>query len=65
MADLQSRGLGSGSMLVWSGGSAGGRGAMVLLDEMAEKLRDVKVVGYLDSNYYVDVPSYSPDFAGF
>jgi hypothetical protein len=65
VSDLQSRGLGSGSTLVWSGGSAGGRGAMVLLDEMAEKLPEVKVVGYLDSNYYVDVQSYSPDFPGF
>lgn len=65
VADLQTRGLGQGSTLVWSGGSAGGRGAMVLLDEVAEKLPDANVVGYLDSNYYVDVPSYSSDFAGF
>jgi len=65
VADLQSRGLGQGSTLVWSGGSAGGRGAMVLLDEVAEKLPLAKVVGFLDSNYYIDVPSYSPDFAGF
>lgn len=65
VTDLQSRGLGLGSTLVWSGGSAGGRGAMVLLDEVAEKLPDVKVVGYLDSNYYIDVPSYNPDFGGF
>merc|ERR1712070_601677 len=65
VADLQSRGLGSGSTLVWSGGSAGGRGAMVLLDEVAQKLPDVRVLGYLDSNYYVDVRSYSADFAGF
>jgi hypothetical protein len=65
VTDLQTRGLGRGSTLVWSGGSAGGRGAMVLLDEMAESLPDVNVVGYLDSNYYIDVPSNNPDFAGF
>lgn len=65
MTDLSNRGLESGSTLVWSGGSAGGRGAMVLLDEMAERLPDVRVLGYLDSNYYIDVPSYSVDFGGF
>lgn len=65
VTDLKSRGLESGSTLIWSGGSAGGRGAMVLLDEVAETLPEVKVLGYLDSNYYIDVPSYSADFSGF
>jgi hypothetical protein len=63
--DLQAKGLRPGSTLIWSGGSAGGRGAMVLLDEIASSLRGVNVLGYLDSNYYVDIASYSSEFPGF
>lgn len=65
---LANHGLGSeGATLLFGGGSAGGRGAMVLLDEMAETLRQyqVQVLGFLDSPYYIDVPSLSTGFAGF
>jgi len=59
-------GLGKkGSTLIFGGGSAGGRGAMVLLDEISQTLPDMKVRGFLDSPYYMDVPSNSTGFGGF
>lgn len=63
--DLVSRGLGEGATLIFGGGSAGGRGAMVLLDEIAGSLPNVLVRGFLDSPFYIDIESYSPKFAGF
>lgn len=63
--DLQSKGLNKGSTLIFGGGSAGGRGAMVLLDEIAESLPRVLVRGLLDSPFYIDIESYSEKFAGF
>lgn len=68
MTDLvQNKGLGKGATLVFGGGSAGGRGAMTLLDEVSESMRPhgVRVLGLLDSPYYIDIPSFSDDFAGF
>jgi len=67
------RGLGSNSnrdVLVFGGGSAGARGAMVHLDYVGEMLGDaasqVDVVGFLDSNYWVDVELYNgSSFVGF
>jgi len=71
IADLSSRhGLGSHrglsssnatDLLLFGGGSAGARGAMVHLDKVREYLpaearTRVDVVGFLDSNYWVDVP---------
>ena len=58
--------------VVFGGGSAGGRGAMVLLDSVAARLQElvdgVEVVGFLDSPYYsVSTPLDTPDgtFEGF
>lgn len=63
--DLQNKGLNKGSTLVFGGGSAGGRGAMVLLDEIADSLPGVLVRGLLDSPFYIDIESYSAKFDGF
>ncbi|CAL1131554.1 unnamed protein product [Cladocopium goreaui] len=53
------------SRLIFGGGSAGGRGSMVLLDEVSDRFPRLLVRGFLDSPYYLDVPSFSPKFAGF
>jgi len=71
------RGLGSQSLtskgrdlLIFGGGSAGARGAMVHLDYVQEMLGaaggHVDVVGFLDSNHWVDVDLYDgSSFIGF
>jgi len=38
---------------------------MVLLDEVANLLPGVKVLGFLDSSFYIDIGSFSPKFGGF
>eukprot|EP00658_Telonema_sp_P-2_P048181 TRINITY_DN36663_c0_g2_i1.p1 TRINITY_DN36663_c0_g2~~TRINITY_DN36663_c0_g2_i1.p1 ORF type:complete len:391 (+),score=66.92 TRINITY_DN36663_c0_g2_i1:201-1373(+) len=53
-----------GITMVFGGGSAGGRGAMTLLDSVAERLK-VRVLGYLDSNMWMDVASHNQSFMGF
>jgi len=66
--DLERQGLGAGDTLLFAGGSAGGRGAMAHLDFVAGDLRPkgVRVLGLLDSNYYVDVPGFpGSGFSGF
>jgi hypothetical protein len=55
----------AGSTLIFGGGSAGGRGAMVLLDEVAKMLPEMTLLGFLDSPYLMDVPSDSVNFNGF
>ncbi|KAH8053486.1 pectin acetylesterase [Aureococcus anophagefferens] len=61
--------LGDADLVVFGGGSAGGRGAMVHLDRAAATLKAAgagAVVGFLDSPYYVDVAPYPPaHFVGF
>lgn len=59
--------LSSTSTIVFSGGSAGARGVMVLIDILVADYfpKGAKVVGFLDSPYYIDVPSYSPLYKGF
>jgi hypothetical protein len=59
--------LSSTSTIVFSGGSAGARGVMVLMDLLVADYfpKGANVVGFLDSPYYVDVPSYSPLYKGF
>mmetsp|Transcript_105044 Transcript_105044/g.321939 ORF Transcript_105044/g.321939 Transcript_105044/m.321939 type:complete len:428 (-) Transcript_105044:346-1629(-) len=55
------RGLKSGDLLVFGGISAGARGAMVHIDTI-QPLRlipeGVKLVGYFDSPYYVEMPAF-------
>ena len=53
--------------VVFGGGSAGGRGSMMWLDRArAELPRQVKVVGFLDSAYYIDLPALpASKFMGF
>lgn len=58
------RGLGAGPKrhrLIFGGGSAGARGAMVHLDYVSQMLGEVAgnvdVVGFLDSPLYLDIPS--------
>ena len=70
LADLAAhKGLGDADLVVFGGGSAGGRGAMVHLDRAAATLKAAgagAVVGFLDSPYYVDVAPYPPaHFVGF
>ena len=59
--------LSSTSTIVFSGGSAGARGVMVLIDMLVANYfpKGAKVVGFLDSPYYIDVPSFSPLYKGF
>ena len=59
--------LSSTSTIVFSGGSAGARGVMVLIDILVADYfpKGAKVVGFLDSPYYIDVPSFSPLYKGF
>jgi O-palmitoleoyl-L-serine hydrolase len=73
IADLQARGLGQGhangkkQTLIFGGGSAGARGAMVHLDRVAAHLGSSvkRVVGFLDSPYYLDAASLDHTFLGF
>jgi len=58
---VRDHGLGSapGHTLLFAGGSAGGRGAMVNLDYLPAVLASlgagsVRLLGYLDSNYWID-----------
>lgn len=66
------RGLGSGDQrqkLIFGGGSAGARGAMVHLDYVEEMLgeasKNVDIMGFLDSPLYIDVPPFAGSFPGF
>lgn len=70
LADLIARqGLGSvfATTLVFGGASAGGRGAMVTLDFVPALLpSNVRVLGFLDSPYWIDMAPYSGSgFVGF
>lgn len=61
LADLQTvRGLSVGDRMLFSGCSAGARGAMVHLDNVASALPGVTVRGLLDSGLWVDVQPYDP-----
>jgi len=69
---VATHGLGAGSQkhtLIFGGGSAGGRGAMVHLDYVSEMLgsasKNVDIVGFLDSPAWIDIPSFSKSFPGF
>ena len=59
---------GTEQTVVFGGGSAGGRGAMTLLDKVVSEGmlgKPATVLGFLDSPYYIDTPSYSTEFIGF
>lgn len=60
-------GLVEGTRLIFGGGSAGGRGALLWLDTVADSVpATVSVVGFLDSPYYLDLQPYASDtFVGF
>jgi hypothetical protein len=64
---IASYGLSSNSTIIMSGGSAGARGVMTLLDRLVEERFPTgsQVVGFLDSPYYLDIAPYSSDFPGF
>ena len=52
----ESQGLTDGATLLFSGGSAGGRGAMAWLDAIPMMVpKGVKVLGLLDSVRYIGV----------
>jgi len=56
LADLQAkRGLAPGARLLFGGCSAGARGAMVHLDNVAAALPGVEVRGMLDSAYWINL----------
>ncbi|KAJ8609818.1 hypothetical protein CTAYLR_008115 [Chrysophaeum taylorii] len=60
--DLESLGMGrEGTTVVFGGGSAGARGAMLWLDA----LDSFEVHGFLDSPYYLDLRPYAASFVGF
>jgi len=52
---VEEQGLSPGHQLIFGGNSAGGRGAMVHLDNIAASLPDIEVVGLLDSPLYLDI----------
>ncbi len=60
-------GLSEKSTIIMSGASAGGRGTMTLLDLLVRDYfpKGSRVVGFLDSPYYLDITPYSASFAGF
>jgi hypothetical protein len=64
---ITSYGLSSNSTIIMSGGSAGARGVMTLLDRLVEERfpKGSKVIGFLDSPYYLDIVPYSSNFVGF
>ena len=54
------------SKILISGGSAGARGVMVLLDFLKDFLpKGAKIVGFLDSPFYLDIIPYNSKFEGF
>ena len=57
LTKLQGR-LRSATRLIFGGGSAGGRGSMVLLDEVADRFPQLVVRGFLDSPYYLETCSW-------
>jgi hypothetical protein len=48
--------------VIFGGGSAGGRGAAILLDVVASRFEGFNVRGFLDSPYYVDSDPYDGAF---
>lgn len=71
---VERRGLGNSSSgarsrLIFGGGSAGARGAMVHLDYVSEMLgvagANVDIVGFLDSPAWIDIAPFSSSFPGF
>jgi len=64
---ILNHGLNKNSKILISGGSAGARGVMVLIDELvANHLpKGANVVGFLDSPYYIDIKPFSANFVGF
>jgi len=52
--------------LVFGGGSAGGRGAMAHLDFVTKSMpSNIEVVGFIDSNMWLDIASWNDEFMGF
>ena len=64
---LQNLGMGAaGQLIIFGGGSAGGRGSLVLLDSVRAMIpSSSNVLGFLDSPYYIDLKPYNSDFIGF
>lgn len=64
---VKNYGLSDKSTIIMSGGSAGARGTMTLLDLLVRDYfpKGSRVVGFLDSPYYLDVAPYSANFLGF
>lgn len=69
---IATHGLGGGTgrdLVIFGGGSAGGRGSMVHLDYVSEMLGSaashVDVVGFLDSPAWIDIEPISESFPGF
>lgn len=64
---IKNRGLNSNSKILISGGSAGARGTMVLIDLLRDEYlpKDSKVVAFLDSPFYIDIAPFDKKFKGF
>jgi len=74
LQSLVTKGLGSGlngrDRLIFGGGSAGARGAMIHLDYVQQMLgtaaaANVDIVGFLDSPAYIDMAPLDSSFQGF
>lgn len=60
-------GLNNSSKILLSGGSAGARGMMVLMDELIQNHlpSGAHVIAFLDSPFYLDIKPFSDKFQGF
>ena len=64
---IKNRGLNNKSKILVSGGSAGARGTMVLIDLLKDEYlpKESKVFAFLDSPFYIDIAPFDKNFKGF
>eukprot|EP01038_Epipyxis_sp_PR26KG_P009865 gene9865-13272_t len=64
---ITKKGLSSTSTIILAGGSAGARGMMTMIDLLVKEYlpSGARVVGFLDSPYYIDINPYPAGIKGF
>lgn len=60
LRDLAGDGIDAAAEIFVLGGSAGGFGTAMNLDDVAARFRSARVVGAMDAAFFVDYPSYDP-----
>jgi Pectinacetylesterase len=58
--ELRARGLDSAEEIFLTGGSAGGMGVAMNLDDLQAMFPGRRVVGLMDAGFFIDYPSYDP-----